>query len=41
MNDFCIKNNTLDVVKDPMFQDQNKCLCLCKNGFKGKKCEIE
>jgi len=41
LNDYCVKENTLDVVKDPLFEDKNQCLCLCKNGFKGSRCEIQ
>lgn len=39
MDQFCVKNNTVGMVKDKSFQDKLVCHCLCKNGYIGERCE--
>ena len=39
LSDYCVRENTLDVVSDPTIIGKTSCMCLCKSGFTGKKCE--
>lgn len=39
IDDFCVRNNTLDIIKDKSFHDQLVCKCMCKTGYVGPRCE--
>ena len=36
---FCVRNNTMELIKDSDFHDKLVCKCLCKTGFYGTRCE--
>lgn len=40
IDQFCVANNTAEVLKDKSFHDQLVCRCICKNGYFGERCEI-
>jgi hypothetical protein len=40
LEQFCVGNNTLEVVRDNSFHDTLVCTCSCKSGYMGERCEI-
>lgn len=41
IDQFCVKNNTMDVLKDKSFHDKLVCKCMCKPGYIGDRCETK